>query len=131
MVKKIKRISSVLFCIYIVAVTTLCLIQTDSIPDLPQSLFGIPLDKVFHFIMFMPFMILGYSTFHPVNKSLYRKLAVVGILFIMGCTFALATERLQAMTSYRSYEISDITADCSAIVAGTLIIIAYIIRTHK
>lgn len=131
MVRNIKRISSVLFCIYILAVTALCLIHTDNMPELPRSIFGIPLDKVVHFIMFLPFMILGYSTFHPINKSLFRKLAVLGILFILGCTFALATERLQAMTTYRSYELTDLTADCSAIAVGTLIILAYIIKTHK
>lgn len=131
MERNIKRISSVLFCIYILAVTVLCLIHTDNMPELPRSIFDIPLDKVVHFIMFLPFMILGYSTFHPINKSLFRKLAVLGILFILGCTFALATERLQAMTTYRSYELTDLTADCSAIAVGTLIILAYIIKTHK
>ena len=59
------------------------------------------------------------------------KIAVLVILFILGCTFALATERLQAMTTYRSYELTDMTADCSAIAVGTLIILAYIIKTHK
>lgn len=131
MIRKVKRISSVLFCIYIIAVLTLCLIHTDSMPELPKSLFGIPLDKVFHFIMFLPFMILGYSTFHPINRSILRKLAVLVILSIMGCAFALATERLQAMTAHRSYELLDMAADCSAIAAGTLITLIYIVKTHK
>ena len=131
MTTNIKRISSVLFCIYIIAVITLCLIHTDSMPELPKSLFGIPIDKIVHFIMFLPFMILGYSTFNPVDKSIYRKFAVLMILSILGCAFALATERLQGMTSYRSYELMDIATDCSAIAAGTLIILTYIVKPHK
>ena len=91
MEKKIKRISLYLFCIYIIAVILLCIIQTDSIPDLPQSFLGIPIDKIAHFIMFLPFVILGYTSFMPTEKGTLRKLSVLGIFFLVGCIFAFIT----------------------------------------
>lgn len=120
MVKNIKRIALVLFCIYVIAVTLLCVIQTDNIPELPKTFLGIPMDKVAHFVMFCPFVILGYSAFYPTHKALWRKIAVICILTVLGCVFAFATERLQALTSYRSCEIKDMAADGIGIFTGAM-----------
>lgn len=130
MEKKIKRISLYLFCIYIIAVILLCVIQTDGLPDLPQSFLGIPIDKIAHFIMFLPFVILGYTSFMPTEKGTLRKLSVLGIFFLVGCIFAFSTERLQAMTAHRSYEILDMAADGIGLICGSLVTLAYILKTH-
>ena len=131
MEKKIKKISLALFCIYIIAVIALCVIQTDELPELPKYFLGIPFDKIAHFIMFFPFIILGYVSFMPTGKNLWSKLAVLGIMLLMGCVFAFSTEKLQAMTAYRSYEILDMAADSIGLLCGTLITLIYIITTNK
>ena len=130
MIKSIKKISLCLFCIYIIAVVLLCVIHTSSIPELPKTIFGIPFDKIAHFIMFLPFVILSYSSFAPEGKGTGRKLAVLAIFLLLGCIFAFSTEKLQAMTAYRSYEIMDLAADATGLVCGTLITFAYIIKTR-
>lgn len=129
--KKGKYISIALFCIYIAAVILLCVIQTDSLPELPKLFLGIPLDKVAHFMMFLPFPILGYMTFHHSGRSKWRDLVILGIICILGAGFALSTERLQAMTSYRSYEVADMIADFTGILTGVTAVIIYILIKKK
>ena len=97
MEKKIKRISIALFCIYVIAVILLCVIKTDDIPELPKMFLGIPFDKIAHFIMFLPFVILGYASFMPKEKGVMRKLVVLGTMLILGFAFAVSTERLQQL----------------------------------
>ena len=129
--KNFKRTSLALFCIYITAVILLCVIHTENLPDLPKIFLGIPLDKIAHFIMFFPFIILGYSAFHPTGTGVWRKLSVLGILLSIGCTFAFATEKLQAMTSYRSYELLDMAADGSGLIVSTLLVVIFILKTSR
>lgn len=131
MEKNFKRIALVIFCAYIIAVILLCVIQTDNIPELPKSFLGIPMDKVAHFVMFSPFVLLGYSSFYPTRNEFWRKLAVLAILICLGCVFAYSTERLQAMTSYRSYDIKDLGADGIGILSGAIITLTYLLTKHK
>ena len=131
MKKTIKKISLALFCIYIIAVILLCVIQSESLPELPKTFLGIPFDKIAHFIMFLPFVILGYSAFQPSRERISSKLSVLGIFLILGGAFAIATERLQAMTAYRSYEILDMAADGIGLFTGTIAILIYILKTKK
>lgn len=131
MEKKIKRISIALFCIYVIAVILLCVIKTDDIPELPKMFLGIPFDKIAHFIMFLPFVILGYAAVMPKEKGVMRKLVVLGTMLILGFAFAVSTERLQAITDYRSYEILDMAADCLGLVIGSLLTLGFIVKTNK
>lgn len=131
MTKNFKRISLLLFCIYVIAVVLLCVIQTDDIPELPKTFLGIPMDKMAHFIMFCPFVILGYSAFYPTRQELWRKIAVLSILTLLGCVFAFSTERLQAMTSYRSYEIKDMVADGIGLLTGAAATLINLLTRHK
>ena len=131
MKKEIRRISLILFCIYVIAVILLCVIKTDDIPELPRYLLGIPFDKIAHFIMFLPFIILGYASLMPSEKGIWKRLAVLGILLAFGCAFAFSTEKLQAMTGYRSYDILDMAADSIGLLGGSIITIAYILKTNK
>ena len=58
MKRKILFISA--FCIYLAAVFFLCLMKPDDLPQTELMLFGLPADKVAHFLMFFPFPVLGY-----------------------------------------------------------------------
>ena len=107
------------------------MIQTEELPELPKYFLGIPFDKIAHFIMFLPFVILGYTAFMPIEKGILRKIAVLGIFLVTGCVFAFSTEKLQAMTAYRSYEITDMAADASGLLFGFLITLVYIVKTNK
>lgn len=128
---KYRKISTVLFCIYMIAVALLCVIRTDSMPELPKYILGIPLDKMMHMLMFLPFPILGYTSFYPERKNAWRELAVLAIVCLLGGAFAFSTERFQALTSYRSCETADLIADAVGIAIGAISVIIHIIAVHK
>ena len=62
------------------------------------------------------------------EKGLLRKLSVLGIFLLLGFIFAFATEKLQATTAYRSYEILDLMADGTGLICGSLITLVYILK---
>ena len=64
----------VLFLIYLATVAWLCFGNFKPGPDVPRSIWGIPIDKCFHFVMFLPFPILGTLAFD--FRSWWRSLAV-------------------------------------------------------
>lgn len=130
--KRLRHISLALFCIYVIAVILLCVIKAESLPELPKSFLGIPLDKMVHFLMFMPFPVLGYMSFKPYNKgSSWKDFAVLAVLCILGAGFALSTEKIQSLTSYRSYEQADVLADFIGLSTGALMVLILIFRKQR
>ena len=122
-----RLISIVLFCLYLGAVAVLCFAHGDQLPDLPSTWFGIPSDKVAHALMFMPFPILSYQAFRPKRAE-----AVTLIIFTFtGAGVASATEKIQSMLAYRSYELQDLFADCIGLTVGAVICAAIIFINSK
>lgn len=124
---KMRHISAFLLCAYIVAVAVLCFMKPSSLPQVELDFFGIPMDKVVHFIMFLPFSILAYMTFWPADAGRIRKLAVLLVIVIFGAGMAVATEKIQAMTGYRSGDIMDFAADMTGILAGAALTALFIL----
>lgn len=124
---KMRYISAFLLCAYIVAVAILCFMKPSSLPQVELDFFGIPMDKVVHFIMFLPFSILAYMTFWPTDAGRLRKMAVLLITVIFGAGMAVATERIQAMTGYRSGDIRDFAADMTGILTGAALTALFIL----
>lgn len=124
---KMRYISAFLLCAYIVAVAVLCFMKPSSLPQVEMDFFGIPMDKVVHFIMFLPFSILAYMTFWPADAGKLRKMAVLLVIVIFGAGMAVATERIQAMTGYRSGDIRDFVADMTGILAGAALTALFIL----
>ena len=126
-----KQISLILFCLYIMAVAVLCFTQGEQLPELPNTWFGLPSDKVAHALTFFPFTILGYLSFTSEENSTLQKVAVLTVLIAVGCGMAYATESIQRVLGYRAYEISDMKADMAGLGLGTLISIMFIIFSTK
>lgn len=124
---KMRYISAFLLCAYIVAVAVLCFMKPSSLPQVEMDFFGIPMDKVVHFIMFLPFSILAYMTFWPADAGKLRKMAVLLVILIFGAGMAVATEKIQAMTGYRSGDIMDFAADMKGILAGAALTALFIL----
>ena len=124
---KMRYISAFLLCAYIVAVAVLCFMKPSSLPQVEMDFFGIPMDKVVHFIMFLPFSILAYMTFWPADAGKLRKMAVLLIILIFGAGMAVATEKIQAMTGYRSGDIMDFAADMKGILTGAALTALFIL----
>ena len=116
-----------LFCIYVTAVAVLCLMKTDSFPDIGRNWLGIPVDKIAHFCMFLPYFPLAWMAF-AAHKTGTGKWVAFVLILASGMAAAALTEVLQSSTEYRSGEAMDFLADMTGIVAGALTIIIFRIR---
>ena len=132
MKSRVRLISAIVFCIYLVAVGILCFVKADGIPMLDYRIFGLGIDKIGHLIMFIPFPALGYMTFVGEWKETWRHFLLLGCIIILGVAIASGTEMVQSMTGYRSSDIWDFAADISGMAAGGIMTSALILyRTTK
>ena len=130
--KKSNKIFLALFAIYLVLVAYCCFWNFDSLPAVDSTMFGIPTDKLVHFIMFFPFPILCYLAFEKGWKEPWQILLAVLAVAAMGLGVAAATEVGQSFTGYRSGDPKDFRADALAVGISSLIIFtATLIKTLK
>ena len=113
----------ILFWLYVALVLFLCFGHFDNTPSVPRSLFGIPTDKLVHFTMFFPFPILAFLAFDRFTESVKSTLLFTGATFIVGLLLAFGTEWGQAhLTSYRSGDPRDLSADVLALFLSSVIV---------
>lgn len=131
MKNRLKIFSTIAFCTYLAAVCVLCFIRPSSLPEMDIKTFlGIPIDKVLHFLMFLPYPVLSGIVF--ISKE-HKRPAVTVTMFILALTgigVAYGTEMIQSHTDYRSYETADFYADMTGIAAGTLLTASCLIYTR-
>ena len=109
----------ILFLAYVAAVAWLCFGTFKPDPSIPRSIFGYPTDKVVHFLMFLPFPILGTIAFD--FRSWWRTLSVMTILANLA---AFTFEQLQSrITTIRITDPKDLNANFLGISLGLLIAI--------
>lgn len=98
-----------------------------------KTFLGLPIDKVLHFIMFLPYPVLSGMVFINREQKLPAIISIMLILAITGIGVAYGTEMIQSQTGYRSYEIADFYADMTGIAAGIVLTISYLtyIRLKK
>ena len=132
MASRLKITSRILFILYLAAVVVVCFGHFENLPDIEKKFLGIPMDKVIHFIMFLPFPILMGLSFHKTStKSLNTIFFTLGT-FVLGCILAGATEIGQSFTTYRSCDITDFRADSIALAISTLaVFIVNILRNKR
>jgi VanZ family protein len=119
------------FCIYLAAVGVLCFIRPSSLPEMDVKTFlGLPIDKVLHFLMFLPYPVLSGLVFINKDQKLSAAATIMLILAITGIGVAYGTEMIQSQTGYRSYEIADFYADMTGIAAGIILAASYIAYTR-
>ena len=133
---KPNRTRSIIFSIatvlYIAAVGYLCFANFNKLPEMPRTLFGIPMDKVVHFCMFFPFPILAYLAYDKLTDTPLKAFAALVSICAIGAIFAGLTEIGQSMLPYRYEDISDFRADCLAIVlAGILTFVIDVAKMRK
>lgn len=116
-------LSRVLFLLYVCAVCLICFADSASLPDLQHFIFGIPTDKIVHFIMFAPFPILSYLSFdHPSGKP-GKSVLFVFLALLAGAFLAISTEVIQSYLPSRSMDIKDFYADAMALGASSIFIL--------
>ncbi len=127
---RLKKTYIIVFCIYLAAVGVLCFMNPSDIPEIGlQTFLGIPIDKILHFLMFLPYPILAGLSFMNSRIGLIRNLIILTAIIITGIGVSYGTEVIQSHTEYRSYEINDFYADLTGIATGSLLAAAYITYT--
>ena len=128
---KRKTIYISLFCLYIAAILLLCLMKPTDLPQPDIMIFGIPADKIAHFLMFMPYPVLVYLMFYNKDRSRVLDLCILAACIAMGVGTAIGTEQLQAMTQYRTPDINDVYADMKGMAPGCIGVLIYIILKKR
>lgn len=127
---KRRHMAIVLFAVYLATVAYLCFLKPGSIPILRQFIFGVPTDKVIHFIMFLPYPLLAYISFRPDGKGIAAEIFVFATILVAGAVMAMGVERLQ-IAAGRNYDIKDFYANLAGIGAGAAITAAYLSLQHR
>lgn len=118
--------------VYFGLVIWVCFGHFDSLPDMSRPIWGIPQDKIIHFIMFFPFPIITAFALN-IGPRTYGK-AFLETLLILLCGFAVAaaTEVIQGMTTYRDQNLWDWVADATALtVSSLMVLIALLIQVRR
>ena len=113
-------LARILFVVYLAAIAFLCFMHADKIPDMQKTLFGIPTDKVAHFLMFLPFPILVFLAYDHVTNKVWSVVLFAVLTFAVGAAIAWGTEYIQGMLPYRSRDVADFRADLLALGISTL-----------
>lgn len=124
-------IHRILFVVYILAVSYLCFGHFEPNDDIPRNLFGIPADKVAHFLMFLPFIPLTYLSFYAFKGKMSSLVLFCAMMFGIGGILAGGIEIVQGMTTYRSKDIFDFVADGLGLCTGVLVTILYAHISHR
>jgi len=126
-----RTISSALLVLYFAAVCLLCFMKFDSGIDFSTKWFGLPKDKVVHFMMFLPYPALVYGALYRKSGKAFKFIVFMATVIIAGITIAGATELIQGMTDYRSADIYDLRADSLGILAGSTAVMIYATVSKK
>lgn len=122
----LKTAARVLFALYIIAILFLCFGTFKQTPDLPVSIFGIPLDKCVHFLMFLPFV--GLATASFMGRKPWKALC---FCIIFGLLTATAIETFQGtVNETRTTDILDLVANLLGLTAGALITAIFVNRNE-
>lgn len=115
--KQISRTHKIiLFLAYLVGVVWLCFGNIKPGVHIPRIVIGFPIDKVVHFLMFLPFPILGTIAFD--FHSWWRSLSVMTVLANLA---AFSFEHLQSrITTIRVTDPADLNANFLGITLGLL-----------
>lgn len=122
--KKRNFIYLILLLVYLGLVTWLCFGHFDGLPKVQKGFFGIPVDKVIHFLMFLPFPFLSFKTFDYLAKKPWQAVLASLVIFTVGCLIAAATEIGQSHTAYRSGDPNDFLADILALGIASVVTLA-------
>ena len=127
MKSNLRKLYTAFFCIYLIAVGLLCFLRPSSLPEVDIKTFlGIPIDKLLHFLMFLPYPILSGLVFIRKEQKMAVSIAILITLAVLGIGISYGTELIQARTGYRSYEIEDFYADMTGIATGFIISTIYL-----
>lgn len=118
----VNSLAKSLFFVYIIVILSIMVftINTENI-QAPDFIFGIEIDKVVHFIVFLPYPFLLWLAF---NKRFvkHRNLFLCLLIPLSGLLFAIAAEFLQSLNPMRDFDFFDILANILSIIFASLVL---------
>ena len=115
MTSKARKIFRILLVLYMISILVLCFANLSSLPDVSNTIFGIEIDKIAHFLMFLPFPALFFLSFEG------KAAALIGAGVLAGLSVAGTTEWVQSFLTYRSMDLADFFADTAGLLSGALL----------
>ena len=131
MTRKRLILARIVFAVYLLAVLVLCFGEFDSTQDVPKYLWGLPTDKIVHFVMFLPFVFLAYMSFASLPKRRSQAILLALAALAAGALMAVATEIGQSLTTYRSGDAWDFVADASGLGLAFICVLVVIIASKR
>ena len=132
MTKGQKLAFRILFFLYLAGILFLCFWHFESLPTTPSALLGIPMDKLVHCAMFIPFPILAFLAFDQYTGTVKQTLGFVGITLAVGLALAAGTEWGQSVfTEYRQGDPLDFLADSIGLLLSSVIVTLWDILKQK
>lgn len=125
------KYARIAFVVYLVAVAVLCFAKFPETEDTPRELFGIPFDKIVHFLMFFPFPILAYLAYDRYKGRSWTSVLWTTVACLAGCAVAAFTELVQSRLPWRSGDPADFRADALAVGVGTLVVLFFVLAKPK
>ena len=125
------RIFLVLFLAYLGLVVWCCFGNFGSMPNVQREMFGIPTDKVVHFVMFLPFVFLAYMSFASLPKRRSQSVLLALAALGSGALMAVATEIGQSFTTYRSGDSWDFVADARGLLLAFAVVLLLIVTKKR
>jgi len=114
--------------VYFAMVGWVCFGSFSHLPDMSQPIWGIPQDKLIHFVMFFPFPILVMFTRRKRPASPRKALWLTLVCLLIGIAIAGATELGQGLTLHRDRNPWDFLADAIGLVVSSLIVLVISLR---
>lgn len=125
MTKKVRTVFRILLILYLIVVFALCFMNLSSVPDIGPTLFGIEIDKVAHFLMFLPLPALFCLSFNG------KAAALIGASILAGLSIAGTTELIQGLLTYRSMDFADFIADAIGLLSGAALTGLFVVIFKK
>ncbi len=113
-------LARILFILYLAAIAFLCFMHVDKLPEVQRTIFGIPTDKLAHFLMFLPFPILAYLAYDHLTNKVWSAVLFAVCTLTIGLLIAYGTEYVQGKLPYRTMDMADFKADAIAIAISTV-----------
>lgn len=122
--KKVSLLTTILLLSYLSGVLYLCLAKLNLHP-LKLNL-SLGLDKIGHFIMFLPYPLIALLFVKFNVKKIVKKWIIFTIILLFGIGLAILSETAQVLfTDYREADYYDLLADALGILAGTCLTIIF------
>ncbi len=114
----------VLMLLYLVAVCLLCFANLGNMGP-QEQIWGMPTDKLAHFLLFLPFPLLAWGCTLSEKESVPRILGLILLFFLLGAALGFSTEYIQDYLPNRRRDTMDFLADLCGITAASLSLMIY------